>query len=117
VRSVLVRGLRQLEFSVLEAGNGQEALLAARRHGETIHVLCTDCVMPGPPLSEWIPALRRSQPEIRVLVVSGYAPEDAGIDTATVDGFLTKPFVVTELASRVHQLTRSPLPATQNEPA
>jgi signal transduction histidine kinase/CheY-like chemotaxis protein len=107
VRTALARGLRHFGFTVLEAANAQEGLLAARRHGETLHVLCTDCAMPGIPVAELISGFREVHAGGQVLVCSGYAPEAAGNAAGAADDFLAKPFDISELAKRLHGLTNS----------
>ena len=98
VRTMLARGLRKLGFGVVEAGDGKDGLLLARRHRDPLHVLCTDCVMPGIPLRSLVDGFRASHPEGRVVVCSGYSPDQSGFDTAAADAFIAKPFRVAELA-------------------
>jgi two-component system, cell cycle sensor histidine kinase and response regulator CckA len=71
-RSILHRG----GYQVLEARGGDEAIRACEQHGDPVHLLVTDVVMPamsGPDLATRIRRLRR---EARVLFMSGYT-EDA----------------------------------------
>jgi two-component system, cell cycle sensor histidine kinase and response regulator CckA len=104
VRSLLVRGLRRYGFFVLEAGDGREGLLMARRHREPIHALCADCIMPGIPLRELVAGFRESHPRASVVVCSGHAAEEVGFDADMADQFLGKPFQVKELASCIYDL-------------
>jgi signal transduction histidine kinase/ActR/RegA family two-component response regulator len=106
VRSLLVRGLRRFGFSVLEAGDGKEGLLMARRHREPIDALCADCIMPGIPLRELVAGFRESHPRASVVVCSGHAAEEVGFDADTADRFLGKPFQVKELASCICDLRK-----------
>ena len=107
VRALLARGLRRLGFTVVEAADGSEALTLIRRHREPLHVLCSDCIMPGVPLRELIAAFRAAYPDGRVLLCSGYAPHDAGIAPGVADTFLSKPFRLDELAARIVELHRA----------
>jgi CheY-like chemotaxis protein len=106
VRALLARGLKRLGFSVLEAADGNEGLLMARRHRDALHVLCTDCIMPGLPLRELIAGYRDAHPEGRVLVCSGYTSDESGVEPGACDAFLSKPFRVTELAHCLHELAK-----------
>ena len=106
VRALLARGLKRLGFTVLEAADGHEGLLVARRHREALHVLCTDCIMPGLPLRELIAGYRLAHPEGRVLVCSGYALDESGIEPGATDAFMSKPFRITELAHCLHELAK-----------
>jgi signal transduction histidine kinase/CheY-like chemotaxis protein len=108
------RGLRRLMrstledggFTVLEAGDGGTAVDVADRHSGTIDLLVSDVVMPvlgGPAVARRVLA---SRPEVRVLFVSGYAPDTLGDLTVpgTVATLLPKPFTMGELLARVREL-------------
>lgn len=90
-------------YRVLEAKDGVEALSVARIHGDTIHIVVTDVVMPhlsGGELASKLDALR---PETRILFVSGYAGQTV-LDHQVVDvenNFLQKPFTLKQLAGKV----------------
>jgi signal transduction histidine kinase/CheY-like chemotaxis protein len=103
VRLALSRGLTRAGMTVLEAADGAAALTTARRHAEPIHVLCTDCVMQGPPVRQLI-AQFRALHHGRVLVCSGYAPADTGLTEDIFDDFLTKPFTSEDLAQRIRSV-------------
>jgi two-component system, cell cycle sensor histidine kinase and response regulator CckA len=113
VRSLVADTLRLEGYEVIEASNPSEALALARRHADTIGMLITDLVMPelnGPQLAE---ILRSSQPEIKVLFMSGYGEESSVV--SGLEGMkgqlLHKPFSPDELARRVHAaLAREPGP-------
>ena len=100
VLTVLSKSLARAEFTVLEATDAASALVVARRQKEPIHVLCTDCLMPGLPVRQLIEGFRELH-RGRVLVCSGYAPAETGISIETVDDFLSKPFIGDELVERV----------------
>jgi len=106
VRNLLARGLRNFGFTVLEAADGREGLLIARRHREPVHVMCADCVMPGIPLRELVAGYRAAFPAGRVVVCSGHALEESGFDPRTADRFMAKPFGIKELARCLHELYR-----------
>jgi len=106
VRSVAVRVLSGLGYRVLEATNGLEALRVAETHGQAIHLLLTDVIMPemnGKVLSEQLTA---SYPGLKVLFVSGYTDEtiaQRGVLGADVP-FLQKPFTPIRLAHKVREV-------------
>ncbi len=86
-------------FTVLEAGSGSEALAVGRSRNGPIHLLLTDVMMPPPGGPELAETLCRERPELRVLFMSGYAPDDR-LEAAISSGarFLQKPFTPHELA-------------------
>jgi len=111
VRSVLVRALRSRGYEVLEAKNGEDALLVAERHNAPIHLVVTDVVMPSMNGTELFHALRGWYPRMRVLFISGYAkstiPPDAFIEGQGA-AFLAKPFTVEQLLTEVRRLLQAP---------
>ena len=103
VRFALRRSLIRAGITVLDASDGASALTLARRHQAPIHLLCTDCVMPGPPVRQLIAGFRELHTG-RVLVCSGYAPAETGLTPDVFDDFLPKPFSGQTLIERVHAL-------------
>jgi len=95
------RGTRRLlekrGYIVLEAGSADEAL-AVLEHA-TVDIVLTDHAMPGRTGRQLINDLLERQPELRVVLMSGFAGEgDVRADIAgrTVR-FLAKPFTLAEL--------------------
>jgi signal transduction histidine kinase len=103
VRSAITEPLSWRGYTVLEARTGDDALLVARRHHEPIDVVCVDYVLPGMPTRELVSLLRASHPAVRVLLCSGYLPEDAA-PALDLDAFLPKPFSPDVLARVVRKL-------------
>ncbi|HXG81990.1 MAG TPA: response regulator, partial [Sphingomicrobium sp.] len=101
VRTVAERALTRHGYKVLTANNGEEALEIIAQ-GEEIALLVSDVVMPlmdGPTM---VREARKTQPDLPILFMSGYAEEQLrkSIDIANV-AFLPKPFSVQELAEAV----------------
>jgi two-component system cell cycle sensor histidine kinase/response regulator CckA len=116
VRNVLCRSLRNRGYNVLEAKNGEDALLVAERHGAPIHLVLTDVVMPEMGGAELFQHLRRWYPTMRILFISGYTrgsipPEALAKDAGS--GFLPKPFTLDQLAGEVRRLIDMPRPASK----
>jgi CheY-like chemotaxis protein len=91
----------------------------ATHHRGTIDLLLTDVVMPymhGPELAERIAA---SQPEIRVLYMSGYAQPMLGDGGTLKEGvlLLEKPFTEPVLLAKVEQALQRELAASAHIPA
>jgi len=103
VRLALRRNLVRAGITVLDAVDGAQALTIARRHHAPIHLLCTDCVMPGPTARQLIAGFRELH-QGRVLVCSGYAPAETGLTSDVFDDFLPKPFSGETLVARVRAL-------------
>jgi PAS domain S-box-containing protein len=112
VRALAAEILRRQGYRVLTAPAGEAALRLAVSHGDPIHLLLTDVVMPGmngPDLAALVTMMR---PATRVLYMSGYAEETAGLEGA----LLRKPFGPDALARRVRrvldQAVTEPAPPT-----
>jgi PAS domain S-box-containing protein len=103
VRRLAVRVLRRAGYTVLEAGDGEEALRVAQVHAGPIHLLVTDVVMPRLGGRALASRLREARADVPVLYISGYneeAVQHHGVldpDTA----FLGKPFTAEQLLSAV----------------
>ena len=112
VRSYAVMSLRTLGYQVIPAVDGKEALqeLQKRTH---IDLLFTDIVMPGG-VNGWELAVlaRKTRPDLRVLLTSGYALETLAANGQLQDGstILSKPYRKAELARRLREALSTPLP-------
>ncbi|MCK4704792.1 MAG: PAS domain S-box protein [Gammaproteobacteria bacterium] len=96
--------LGDLGYQILQA-TGTKQAMAFLQSNEKIDLLFSDIIMPGGvdgyDLSE---AAMRLRPEIKVLLASGYAPEDSGLSNDArrlADKRLTKPYSKIELAQRI----------------
>ena len=106
VRATLATALRNAGIEPVEAPNGDEALVLARRHQGELAMLCTDAVMPGLPTQLLIDGFRQLFPSAPVLVVTGYVEEELvrrGIEEGRVS-VLEKPFTAEALVARVNEL-------------
>jgi two-component system, cell cycle sensor histidine kinase and response regulator CckA len=107
VRALTARMLSRQGYTVLEAGNGIEALDIIQRHtGAPIDLLITDMIMPRLGGHELAEQLRQRIPGIRVLFMSGYAanavPQNELFDLNVA--FIQKPFTRLSLARTVRAL-------------
>jgi two-component system, cell cycle sensor histidine kinase and response regulator CckA len=106
LRQLNARGLTSRGYTVLEAGNGVEAIEVLDKSNGTVDLVVSDVVMPemdGPTLLQ---ELRRRNPALKIIFVSGYA-EDAFQKHLPADGeqftFLAKPFTLKELVNAVKE--------------
>jgi two-component system, cell cycle sensor histidine kinase and response regulator CckA len=107
VRSFAARALRNKGYNVLEADCGEAALDVIKEHGEELHVIITDVIMPGMNGPEMIKQIQPNYPQVKVIFISGYA-EDAFADAFGSDAsfnFLPKPFTLKQLAAKVKEVT------------
>ncbi len=102
VRSLVLRLLTDLGYTVLEARTGREALELAECSG-AIHLLLTDTVMPEMSGPELVARLLESRPRLPVVHMSGYAEDAVGRfgEFPASSHFLPKPFTAAQLAAAV----------------
>ena len=99
VRRFMADSLRSLQYHVMEVENGAQAL-AALKH-ERFDLLLVDFAMPGMNGADVARAAQERQPDINVLMVSGYA-DSAAVETALGSArLLRKPFDLAELGAAV----------------
>ena len=112
VRKGAARILVDAGYEVLQASGGAHARDILEQHGRPIDLLLTDVVMPditGPRLAA---ELRKGHPRLRVLYMSGYAPDKTGDLQASLGsgaGYIDKPFRAEDLTREVRTLLDAPL--------
>jgi signal transduction histidine kinase len=107
VRGMIATILQHQGYTVLQAGNGDEALKVAEGHHKTgIDLLLTDVVMPQMGGVELARRFYTEYPDTKVIFTSGYADQpimSQNDSDARVD-FLQKPFMPSALASKVREV-------------
>ena len=104
LRALNARGLSSRGYTVLEAGNGVEALEVLAEKGH-VDLVVSDVVMPemdGPTL---LRELRARDPNVKIIFVSGYAEEAFAKNLPTNEqyAFLAKPFTLKQLVAIVKE--------------
>ncbi len=104
VRDVLLRTLRENGYGVIAVANADEAQQAAGG-GAAIDLLLTDVLLPGMNGAELAARLTQAQPALRVILISGYAPDSLGAGDAKLEhaAFVPKPFTMRELLRKVRE--------------
>ncbi len=99
------RLLEKLGYRVLTAQHGQEAIEQYKRHGQEIRLVLLDLVTPGMSGKHVLAELRRLDPNVRVLVVTGHHSKEYLTDFPweTIHGLLLKPYNASSLAHAVRQ--------------
>jgi CheY-like chemotaxis protein len=105
VRAMSAETLRELGYSVIEAGGAQEAIRIIEG-GARPDLLFTDVVMPEMSGRELAKVLLRSRPDMKVLFTTGYT-RNAIVHNGVLDPgthLLSKPFNIEDLAAKVRSL-------------
>ena len=110
LRQVARRILEKGSYTVLEAGEGRMALQLSEQHNGPIHLLLTDVVMPRMSGCKLADLLRQARSDLRVLYMSGYAPDATLHEDVLQESsiFVQKPFTARELLGRVRQALSAP---------
>lgn len=108
VREVNDEIISALGYRVLNAGNGEQALEIYRERGEEIDLVILDMIMPEMNGAEVFAKLRDINPEVRVLLASGYSVEGqaARIMAQGCNGFIQKPFTLELLSTKIDEILR-----------
>lgn len=102
VRGFVVSSLEELGYQVVEAADGEAALVAFHRDPPDLVVL--DYLMPGMSGAEVAREIRAARPEQPILFVSGYSETDAIRAAAPGAALLPKPFRSEGLAAAVRKV-------------
>ncbi|WP_243304112.1 PAS domain-containing hybrid sensor histidine kinase/response regulator [Geothrix oryzisoli] len=100
------RGVLEREgFEVMEAPDGGSCLEALRNHPGRFRLVLMDLTMPGMDGVETYQALRTLDPEVQVVLTSGYNEQEAinRFVQGDLAGFIQKPFSAGDLARRVRE--------------
>ena len=105
VRMLVVEVLEDLGYQVLEAVDASSALPTLQNR-QRIDLLVSDFGLPGMNGRQLVEIARQSRPELKVLFMTGYAPnaEIRGDFLGTGMDMLAKPFNIDVLATKVRQL-------------
>ncbi|HEY4745372.1 MAG TPA: response regulator, partial [Desulfuromonadaceae bacterium] len=97
--------LQMLGFGVLTADNGREALNVYQTHGGEIAAVILDLTMPRMDGEETFRELRRIQPDVRVIMSSGYNEQEVSqrFIGKGLAGFVQKPYNLATLGAVLRQ--------------
>lgn len=98
VRMLIVDVLEELEYQVVEAEGGDQALEVLREETQQIDLMMTDVGLPGMDGRELAIEARKLRPALKVLFASGYAES---IDIPDGMHMIGKPFSIDQLRDKV----------------
>ncbi len=106
VRSVCRLTLQMYGYTVVDSGSSKAALEIVRVAKEPFDLVVTDLVMPEMNGQEFGIALRELQPNLPILIVSGYPEDEVGRFLGQLQGvgILNKPFSPMHLAVKVQDM-------------
>jgi PAS domain S-box-containing protein len=106
VRELTLRILKKQGYRVLEARDGNEALLLFKGKGESIDLILTDMVMPGMSGRQLVDQLKTIHKDLKMLYMSGYTENAITHEGILEEGtnYIQKPFTLEKLAMKVRQV-------------
>jgi PAS domain S-box-containing protein len=106
--------LTSLGYKVMPVRSGSEAVKLFNEKKDEIHLVILDMVMPGLNGSETFDLLKNIQPNIKVLLSSGYSlsQEASQILENGRNSFIQKPFDINRLSSKIRELLDREAPAS-----
>ncbi|MBW2645958.1 MAG: PAS domain S-box protein [Deltaproteobacteria bacterium] len=98
--------LESMGYRVLTADYGEEAIEVYKRKRDEIDIVLLDMIMPGMSGGEVYDRIKEINPDIKVLLSSGYSvdSEASEILERGCDGFIQKPFKMNELSGKLREV-------------
>ena len=102
--------LKELGYTVLSARSGREAVKILAEKAGALDLVILDMVMPDMGGGETFDKIKALAPRIKVLLLSGYGVEGEAEDILNrgCDGFIQKPFDMTQLSRKMKEIMESP---------
>jgi CheY-like chemotaxis protein len=105
IRFIMKKALELGGYQALTAANGREGLAVYEKNRDEISLVITDMAMPEMDGPHAIGLLRRINPFVKILVMTGHDTEDALKESnLKPNGFLQKPFDPNKLINAVGQI-------------
>jgi PAS domain S-box-containing protein len=108
--------LQALGYKVLPALSGKEALEIYKNKKDSIDMVILDMIMPGMGGGETYDNLKQINPDIKVLLSSGYSisGQAAEILERGCDGFIQKPFKLKQLSVKIREILDKNIASTRS---
>jgi PAS domain S-box-containing protein len=104
IRSVIQATLEAHHYTVLIASDGREAIALYAEHNDKINLVLLDMMMPSMDGQTTIRALKRIDPEVKIIAVSGLSSNKEIALKAGAKGFLQKPYTNQDLVDLIDGL-------------
>jgi nitrogen-specific signal transduction histidine kinase/CheY-like chemotaxis protein len=107
IREITKKTLETHGYRVITARDGKEAIALYAQNREEIKLVLMDMMMPVMDGSVSIRELRKANPEVKIIAVSGLTQKDkiAKVDDIQVQAFLMKPYTAEKLLNTIHEVS------------
>jgi len=106
IMKMIVKTLTNSGYTVLRAGDGNEALRVSDEYKGPIHLVLTDVIMPGMGGRELADRLHETRPDTKILYMSGYT-DNAIVHHGILEkglSFIQKPFTSQGLKKNIREV-------------
>ncbi|MFN3480735.1 MAG: response regulator, partial [Thermodesulfovibrionales bacterium] len=103
-RNLLSDALSGLGYNTIEASNGREAIDFYLSNRDTIDLVILDLIMPVMGGEETLIKLREINPDVKVLIATGYGVSETLNEILRdrgINGFINKPFNIAEISEMI----------------
>jgi PAS domain S-box-containing protein len=108
IRDVTISTLETSGYKVLTANDGAEAVALYAQNIDKIKVILMDMMMPVMDGQASIRAIRRVNPEVKIIAVSGLTEKDRLAKVADLaNAFLSKPYTAEKLLKTIHKVLKA----------
>jgi PAS domain S-box-containing protein len=106
IRTMVKRILERAGYSVIITPDGKQAVEQYRQQKDNIDMVILDLIMPGWSGLETLKVLRKINPNLKVLISSGYSSDSMNEEILKlgINGFIQKPYVIKELLEEVKRI-------------
>jgi PAS domain S-box-containing protein len=118
IRKYCEEMLRSLNFDVMAAADGDEAVAMFRNHCTDTDLVMLDMIMPGMDGFNVFKILEEIDPRVKVIITSGFSADQRTdeILSSGPHGYLKKPYTLTELAEEITKVLERPGPSRTFNP-
>jgi len=98
--------LKAMGCRVLTARDGREAIELYQKNRDEIDIVILDMIMPNISGSDTYDRMKKINPDIKVLLSSGYSIDGQATDILNrgCNGFIQKPFTINKLSAAIRQI-------------
>lgn len=106
IRVTTADDLREAGYQVREFASAEAALQSIRDEGAEVDVVISDMKMPGMDGLEFISRLKKSKPDIYVLLITAHATVDTAVEAMKLGAYdyISKPFSMEEMLISIERI-------------
>ncbi len=106
IRKICKENLNLLGYSVITADSGVRAIEIYRKKAKLIDIVVLDMIMPGLSGKDTYERLKQINPDVKVLLASGYTVEGQAkeILDSGCNAFIQKPFKIEQLSTMIRKV-------------